>query len=248
MEPHLHASDPTSGLQPDRVKAITHSNSDAKFSLQDAKLGAMDSMKPEPMLGDEISELNDANKAHTGFVMEGDKLDSPSTTNKVATTNTEDCVGENGGHCTWTSDCCGGLACEGYWPNRTCLRKLDDRGACDEDNDCKSGECWIGYCWCAATNTKKGGGLLPKQLRGQKEENDVEMSDGNSNTPLEAGFWSCVKENGGHCTFTSSCCDGLRCDGFIPNRTCLPKLGPRGSCDEDNDCKSGECWNGYCWC
>lgn len=186
----------------------------------------------------------------TGFVMEGDKLDSPSTTNKVATTNTEDCVGENGGHCTFTSNCCEGLACEGFVPFRKCLPKLDDRAACDEDNDCMSGSCWNGYCWCAATNTKKGGGLRPKQLRGEKEENDVEMSDGNSNTPLEAGFLPgpCVKENGGHCTFTSGCCEGLRCDGFIPNRTCLPKLDSKGQCDEDNDCKSSECWNGYCWC
>ena len=173
--------------------------------------------------------------------------------------------------CRRDEDCDPGAHCD----DRACLPDLEGGEPCDEDSDCAGGYCGNGFCCpdgdcCAAAvdcppdysrapacerpSACQGGRTDPvctpeHRCTSLRVEDDSActvdtLSDGCGyfgdlycTGEVEQDDPACPVE----CEGDPACDAGAHCDAI-----CEPDLDPGRPCDEDSDCSTGHCANGFC--
>ena len=172
--------------------------------------------------------------------------------------------------CLGDDECDASAHCDG-----ACLADLGDGAACDEDSDCQSFHCQNGFCCssgdcCALANhcpgeySESATCQDPQTCQGSRleaacqanvcvslEVADDSACDGQS-PALDCGFYDPVYCSGDGdqqppscpvaCLVDEECTALAHCDGGH----CLADLADGKTCDENGDCTSGYCQNGFC--
>ncbi len=164
---------------------------------------------------------------------------------------------------------------EAHCDDGLCAPDLEDGAECDEDSDCQSGHCGNGFCCeegdccadaadCPDEYTAPPTCTMPSSCQGTRSDpvcgpdhrcssQVVEDDSACDATVLSdgCGLFEDVYCTGGRdqedpgcpdsCLADDDCDPGAHCDG-----TCVPDLADGSACDEDSDCASGHCANGFC--
>jgi hypothetical protein len=172
--------------------------------------------------------------------------------------------------CTSDAQCDDGAHCDG-----TCVADLTDGSVCDEDSDCLSehcqnlrccsgGDCCMVANDCPSSYRQTPSCGSPNTCQGSRVDATCVSSVCGSTAPIgddrgctssvlanDCGAWLPVYCAGGAdqpapvcpttCAGDAECDPSAHCDG-----TCQPDLGDGSGCDEDSDCTSGHCQNGFC--
>jgi hypothetical protein len=172
--------------------------------------------------------------------------------------------------CKDDSACAATAHCDG-----TCKPDLADGYSCDEDSDCLSGHCSNGFCCpagdccaepkdCPPIYSLPPTCEMPEACQGiridalcvsfQCQSTDTLGDDSGCDASIiavECGDYAPLTCNGkkyqsapncpGGCTADSECLPAFHCDG-----SCEPDLPAGEPCDEDTDCTTGHCANGFC--
>jgi len=171
--------------------------------------------------------------------------------------------------CSSDVDCDPKAHCDGI-----CLGDLADGSHCNEDSDCASGHCEHGLC-CQEGDCCLAAASCPGQYKSYPECDDDSTCTGHRVDPtcvdymcgsLEVeddsgcGWWTVADDCGPFvevscsgavdqetplcpvtCVADDECDSAAHCDG-----TCLWDLAAGKACDEDSDCQSEHCQNGFC--
>ena len=172
--------------------------------------------------------------------------------------------------CTADSECIEGFHCDG-----TCVADLDNGGVCDENSDCATGHCQNGFCCltgaccalpldCPASFSVSAACQNPASCQGTRQDALCEANQCAKSDPIaddsactdvikakECTPYVAVYCDGQadqlepmcdqSCTDDAQCVAGYHCDG-----TCVADVTDGTGCDENTDCQSGHCDNGYC--
>ncbi|MBL8784399.1 MAG: hypothetical protein JNJ59_05820 [Deltaproteobacteria bacterium] len=181
--------------------------------------------------------------------------------NTCASTCTDDTTCAAAAHCDETT----GL----------CVPDLADGAACTDQSDCGGGHCQNGYCCatgdcckqpddCPAAYRSGAACEMASNCQGTRRDAKCVQSICSISEPLaddsgcsasvlavdctpyqpryctgalDQGAPSCPSS----CTRDSDCVEGFHCDG-----TCVANVANGGACDEESDCASLHCQNGFC--
>ena len=171
--------------------------------------------------------------------------------------------------CESDVDCDPGAHCDGI-----CIGNVDDGQLCDEDTDCSSNHCQNSHCCtagdccaeaadCPATYLSAAVCDDATTCNGHREDatcigSVCGSTDVDDDSACDATVVAndCGPYTGATCNGEESqtppvcptaCADDAGCDSFAHcDDVCLYDLGDGQSCDEDSDCTSGHCQNGYC--
>ena len=171
--------------------------------------------------------------------------------------------------CKWDSECDADSHCDGV-----CNLDLGDGDVCNEDSDCMSGHCANGSCCqfgtccqaaddCPASFSAAAHCVSPASCQGNRT---VAVCEGNQcgsvvleddsgctvdTVALTCGNYADMNCAGGPdqpapacspgCDADEQCDPGTHCDDV-----CIVDLADGEPCDEDGDCDSGHCGNGFC--
>jgi hypothetical protein len=173
--------------------------------------------------------------------------------------------------CVGDADCDPAAHCDGV-----CLADQPDGAVCDENSDCTGGHCRNGFCCArgdcctVAADCPPGyrglpacdfpttcqGTVAAAVCRGNVCLTQPGTPDDQGCTSLiaskDCGLYPTVTCNGQsdqaeppcttQCSSDAGCDEGAHCDAA----QCLPNLPGGGTCDEDSDCTSHHCGNGFC--
>ncbi|MCA9575975.1 MAG: hypothetical protein R3B40_26260 [Polyangiales bacterium] len=176
-----------------------------------------------------------------------------------------------GSTCTLDSQCDMGSHCDSV-----CIPNIPDGGVCDEDSDCVAGHCQNGYCCasgvccstaanCPASFRSPSACGNTTTCQGTRSDATCTMSqcgtvagvpdDSGCNTSSvssNCGTYPSVTCNGAvdqtapvcatSCTVDGDCDANAHCD----NGQCLLDVANGEVCDENSDCTSSHCMNGFC--
>ncbi len=175
------------------------------------------------------------------------------------------------GRCTDDSECDPGAHCD-----VACVPDLDDGSVCDEDSDCVSGYCNNNICCsggdccrtpsdCPSSYSSAPTCDTPSACQGTRDAatcsdfvcgTAANVPDDSactaSTVASDCGLYPTRFCSGGtdqtppvcasNCTSDAECDASAHCDMNM----CLPDLDDGQACDEDSDCRSGHCQNGFC--
>ena len=171
--------------------------------------------------------------------------------------------------CQVDEECDPGAHCDGI-----CLGDLADGSHCNEDSDCNSGHCNHGLC-CAQGDCCLVPASCPGQYKLYPVCDDGSQCQGHRidatceefvcgsqeiDDDSGCGWWTLADDCGPYieetcdgtavqetpacpvtCASDDNCDAGAHCDG-----SCQFDLTNGTTCDEDSDCQSGHCANGFC--
>lgn len=172
--------------------------------------------------------------------------------------------------CTADAQCADGYHCDG-----TCKIDVENGGVCDEASDCVSNHCQNGFC-CSGGDCCQVGGDCPNTYlvpvtcdsastcQGTRKDKQCSNNVCGTSAPIAddtacgatTKALDCLPYQPRYCTGAanqssptcattctadSECQTGYHCDG-----TCLANLANGQACDEQTDCVSLHCQNGFC--
>ena len=172
--------------------------------------------------------------------------------------------------CLEDTDCDPAGHCDGF----ACVYDLNNGASCDEDSDCTSAHCQNGFC-CASGDCCGIAYHCPPSYSGGAVCDDPTTCQGHGNAAVCTNNQcsSQVADDDSACdteTLSKTCgwfrdlyCDGLEAQVSVPcsstcasdfdcdaaahcDGVCQEDQANGTACDEDSDCLSGHCQNGFC--